>query len=584
MKKYLMSAVAIITIAACTTSQPSIQGLWSGSLEPDNGLPVPIEVSIKQANVETSIGTGIVNAGELLLELDTGAIFSGKIIGKDKPINGFYIQPGNQIGGQRLAHAVDLKPTSDGIWSGSAKPLKRQFTLFVNITEGQNEAVTATVLNPERNITGPAKKYLVVHDAEQNISSLLLAGDKGEFTSIKFDEPNQIGRMNFGPMEDFELKSVQAKSRLSQGFFGEKTRTTLMAPNSEGAWKIGTVEGAGFDQNKLSNLVQEIASESGDEKRPKLIHSLLVARGGKLVIEEYFRNHNANTPHDIRSAGKTFASILVGALILEGHSLSADTPINQFIPMPNEGDHLPVTLGHLLTHQSGLDCYDGDNNSAGGENAMWQQEDIPNFWKFTSELNFVAEPGTRHAYCSGGINLVGAVLAGSSGQSVLSLLQTRLFKPLGFQNAYWNVMPNGEAYLGGGGQLRTRDLLKIGQLYLDDGKWLGQQIIAPEWVATSIKPKIEITPATTGLDVSTFSNFYFGGVDGFAWHLHSITVGSQTYKTYEASGNGGQMVVVVPELDLVVGMTGGNYMEGRIWGKWRQEIIGDGIIAALKQP
>lgn len=582
MKKHLLSAVAVISIAACTTSQSSIQGLWSGSLEPDNGLPVPIEVSIKQANVETNIGTGVIDADELLVELDSGAIFSGKITGKDNPIHGFYIQPGNQVGGQRLAHAVDLEPTSDGIWSGSAKPLKRQFTLFVNITEGQNEVVTAKVLNPERNITGPAKKYLVVHDVEQNISSLRLAGDKEEFTSIKFDDGNQIGRMNFGPMKGFEIKPVPVKSRLSQGFFGKKEQAKLAAPNSEGSWKIGTVEDAGFDRDKLSSLAQEIASESGDEKRPKLIHSLLVARGGKLVVEEYFRNHNADTPHDMRSAGKTFASILVGALIQEGHPLSADTPINQFISMPNESDDLPVTLGHLLTHQSGLDCYDGDNKSAGGENAMWQQEDTPNFWKFTSELEFVAKPGTRYAYCSGGINLVGAALAGSSRQSVLSLLQTRLFKPLGFQNAYWNVMPNGEAYLGGGGQLRTRDLLKIGQLYLDDGKWLGQQIIDPEWAATSIQPKIEITPATTGLDESTFRNFYFGGTDGFAWHLHSITVGGQTYKTYEASGNGGQMVVVVPELDLVVGMTGGNYMEGSIWGKWRQEIIGEGIIAALK--
>ena len=442
----------------------------------------------------------------------------------------------------------------------------------------------ATILNPERNITGPAKKYLVVHDAEQNISSLRFAGDKGEVTSIKFDKANQVGLMDFGPMKGFELKPVTAKNRRNQEFFGKKGRTKLVTPNPEGTWKTGTVEGADFDKDKLSNLVQEIARESGDEKSPKLIHSLLVARGGKLVVEEYFRNHNADTPHDIRSAGKTFASILVGALIQEGRPLSADTPINKFISMPNEGDRLPVTLGNLLTHQSGLDCYDGDNSSSGGENAMWQQEDTSNFWKFTSELEFVAEPGSRHAYCSGGINLVGAALAGSSGQSVLSLLQTRLFKPLGFKNAYWNVMPNGEAYLGGGGQLRTRDLLKIGQLYLDDGKWLGQQIIDREWVATSIKPKIEITPTTTGLEKSAFSNFYFGGIDGFAWHLHSITVGDQTYKTYEASGNGGQMVVIVPELDLVIGMTGGNYMEGRIWGKWRQEIIGDGIIAALKQP
>ena len=214
---------------------------------------------------------------------------------------------------------------------------------------------------------------------------------------------------------------------------------------------------------------------------------------------------------------------------------------------------------------------------------MWQQENHKNFWQFTSELAFDAKPGTRYAYCSGGINLAGAVLAGVADESVLSLLETRLFKPLGFKNAYWNVMPNNEAYLGGGGQLRIRDLIKIGQLYLEDGKWLGEQLIDKDWVAASTQPIAEITPETTGLDPAAFNRFYFGGVDGYAWHLHSITAGDKTYKSYEASGNGGQMVVVVPELDLVVGLTGGNYMEGFVWGKWRKEIIGDGIIEALTQ-
>ena len=213
---------------------------------------------------------------------------------------------------------------------------------------------------------------------------------------------------------------------------------------------------------------------------------------------------------------------------------------------------------------------------------MWQQKETENLWVFTANLNFVAAPGTQYAYCSGGINLVGAALAGASGESVFSLLSNKVFTPLGFKNAYWNVMPNGEAYLGGGAHLRTRDFIKIGQLYLDDGKWLDQQIIDQTWVRDSITPKVEITPETTGLDENAFNRFYFGGRDGYAWNLFTIEVNGKTYDTYEASGNGGQIVVIVPELDLVVGMTGGNYMEGFIWGKWRQQIVGDGIIAALR--
>ncbi|MEL6652401.1 MAG: hypothetical protein AAFQ87_16490, partial [Bacteroidota bacterium] len=97
----------------------------------------------------------------------------------------------------------------------------------------------------------------------------------------------------------------------------------------------------------------------------------------------------------------------------------------------------------------------------------------------------------------------------------------------------------------------------------------------------SLQPRVKITPETTGLSEEAFNRFYFGGTDGLAWHLHEIKVGEDTYPSYEASGNGGQMVVVIPQLDLVVAITGGNYGQGYIWGQWRQKIIGEQIIKAI---
>jgi len=581
MRKYLFAPMAALCLVACTTAEPSIRGLWQGTLKPDDGAPVHIDVSVQGTNVETRGGSGVITNDALTINFDSGAVFSGKFVGQNQPIQGRYIQPGNQVGGQRLAHSVELLPNSDGTWTGLATPLAREFSIFMNITEAKNKSLKAVILNPERNITGPVKQYYFLGDEQQDSFSLMNPRDNSEFTTVSFDRPNQWLTMDFGPISDLELHPVVSNSDASKAFFGDQNHTHLNLPNSNGAWPVGAVEEAGFNKALLSNLIQKLSSSSGDEGQPVLVHSLLVARGGKLVVEEYFRNHDRDTPHDIRSAGKTFASVLVGALIEEGLPLSADAPINQFVSMPNENGQTPVTLGHLLTHQSGLDCYDGDSASPGGEDTMWQQDLTPNFWEFTSKLDVVAQPGTRYAYCSGGINLVGAALAGASGETVLSLLETRMFEPLGFKKAYWNVMPSGDAYLGGGGHLRTRDLLKIGQLYLGDGDWLGEQLIDSEWAATSTKPKVEITPKTTGLDEVAFNSFYFGGVDGYAWHLHPITVGQDTYESYEASGNGGQMVVVVPELDLVVGITGGNYMEGFVWGKWRQDIIGEGIIAAI---
>ena len=126
--------------------------------------------------------------------------------------------------------------------------------------------------------------------------------------------------------------------------------------------------------------------------------------------------------------------------------------------------------------------------------------------------------------------------------------------------------------------MRPRDLLKIGQLYLDGGVWNGKRIVSQDWVALSTAQHIEITPATTGLSAEEFPNYYGLGADGFTWHLNKLQVGDRVYQEYQASGNGGQLVIVVPEAQLAVGITAGNYLQGGIWNRWPQEIAGQEIL------
>jgi CubicO group peptidase (beta-lactamase class C family) len=154
--------------------------------------------------------------------------------------------------------------------------------------------------------------------------------------------------------------------------------------------------------------------------------------------------------------------------------------------------------------------------------------------------------------------------------------------PLQFGRWYWNLMPSGEGYLGGGAFLRPRDLLKIGQAYLDGGSWKGRRIVDAAWVRASTTPRIEVSPATTGLSDDEFGNFYGRGADALAWHMAPITVAGRRYKGYQASGNGGQLLIVYPELDMTVVFTGGNYRQGGIWGRWPQQIVGDLIVPTLR--
>jgi CubicO group peptidase (beta-lactamase class C family) len=213
---------------------------------------------------------------------------------------------------------------------------------------------------------------------------------------------------------------------------------------------------------------------------------------------------------------------------------------------------------------------------------MQEQRQQPNWWKYTLDLPMAHEPGTRYAYCSANINLVGAALTTQTQTWLPELFDRTIARPLQFGPYYWNLMPTREGYLGGGAFLRSRDLLKVGQTYLNGGVWNGRRIVDTSWVTTSTAPRVKISPATTGLSPEEFSNYYGEGEDGYAWHLGQLRIGNRSYRTYAATGNGGQVLIVVPDFDLAVVFTGGNYGQGGIWSRWGGEIVPKEIIPAIR--
>jgi CubicO group peptidase (beta-lactamase class C family) len=316
------------------------------------------------------------------------------------------------------------------------------------------------------------------------------------------------------------------------------------------------------------------------------VHSILIARRGKLVLEEYFFGHDRKTPHDLRSAGKTFASVMLGAAMLRGAAVSPQTKVYELLAERGPFAHpdprkAKITLAHLMTHTSGLACNDNDDSSPGNENTLQAQTAEPDWWRYTLDLPLAHEPGQRYAYCSASMNLMGAALTTATGTWLPEFFDRAIARPLGFGPYHWNLTPTGEGYLGGGSWMRPRDLLKIGQVYLDGGVWRGQRIVTEEWIAASTEPRIHISPATTGLSEEEFGDYYGEGDDAYAWHLGAIRSGQRAYRTFEASGNGGQLLIVAPELDLVVVFTGGNYAQGGIWSRWRDELIGAEIVPSI---
>jgi CubicO group peptidase (beta-lactamase class C family) len=334
--------------------------------------------------------------------------------------------------------------------------------------------------------------------------------------------------------------------------------------------------------------VRQLASADPSDRRPSLIHSLLVAYRGRLVIEEYFFGFDRERPHDLRSAGKTFASVMLGAAMMRGVNVSPETGIYTLFggveAVANAESRKPrVTLASLMTHTSGLACDDNDDASPGNEDTMQNQRSQPDWWRYTLDLPLLHEPGQRYAYCSANINLVGGALTKATGTWLPEFFDRAVARPLQFGPYHWNLMPNDEGYLGGGSWLRPRDLLKVGQVYLDGGTWRGQRIVAADWVTQSTAPRIHISPATTGLDADQFGEAYIEADDAYAWHLGVIRSGERTYHDYTATGNGGQLLLVIPELEMVVVFTGGNYRQGGIWLRWPDEIVGQHLIPALRR-
>src|SRR5258708_1173963 len=259
---------------------------------------------------------------------------------------------------------------------------------------------------------------------------------------------------------------------------------------------LSTIDPAavGISAERLGQMEQAI--KAGDFKE---ITSVLIARRGKVAYEHYFDNDGVDGLRNTRSATKTITGMLIGAaidrhLILSSNAhvldyLQDKLPLNKADPRKSE-----ITIEDFLTMSSLLECDDENSFSRGNEERMYLVED----WaKFTLDLPIRGFPdwqpkpkdspyGRSWSYCTAGPTTLGVVVERAVRRSVPDFAREVLFAPLGITSLKWQFQPMGTAMTGGGLQLRSRDLLKLGQLYLDNGAWNGHQIISSEWIKESL--------------------------------------------------------------------------------------------------
>lgn len=525
--------------------------------------------------------------------------YRGALAADRRTIAGFWLQPAGETkdrqdpGGssQAFASPLVLRRAGRNAWRGTVQPLEDRFTLYLRIFRGENGSLLGAFRNPEQGSHGPAMQLTVSRDGDSVTFAARPDPAQPEVrtTATLLRSPDRL-RIHW-PDAGRVLELTRRTPSEAAGFYprppGEPKYAYRQPPDTGDGWTTARAADAGMDEAALARLVQRLIDADPSVRRPALIHSLLVAYQGKLVLEEYFFGFDRDQPHDLRSAGKTFSSVLLGAAMRRGAKISPESDVYPLLagrgpfasPDPRKS---AISLAHLLTHTSGLACDDNDPVSPGNEMTMQMQERQPDWWKYTLDLPVAHDPGSRYAYCSAGTNLVGAALTTATRTWLPELFEREVAAPLQFGRHYWNLMPNGEGYLGGGAFLTPRDLLKVGQAYLDGGQWHGKQIVDASWVKTSTAPRVSINPATTGLDPQKFPEYYGEGVDAYAWHLSELHSGDRTYRDYAATGNGGQLLIVVPDLELAVVFTAGNFQQGGIWGRFRSEIVPREIIPAIR--
>ncbi|MCI0443986.1 beta-lactamase family protein, partial [bacterium] len=323
-----------------------------------------------------------------------------------------------------------------------------------------------------------------------------------------------------------------------------------VSQEAQSDWEVATTDSVGLDAAKLKSMEEAIKSDQF-----KKITSIVIARNGKLAYETYFGDNTKATPMDTRSCTKTITSMLVGIAIDQG-KLKLSSPVFSYFPEKQPVENPDprknkITVEDFLTMSSILECDDWNDYSRGNEERMYLIED---WLKFTLNLPVKGysmdqkpenQPYERSfSYCTAGVFTLGAVLQKTTEIKTADFAKKFLFDPLNIQNAGWQFSPLGLAMTGGGLRLQSRDLLKLGQLYLNGGTWKGKRIVPEQWVKTSTQPHAKIDDQTEY---------------GYLWWLKKFKAADKSYACYYMSGNGGNKIAVFPELGSVVVLTSTNY-------------------------
>jgi CubicO group peptidase (beta-lactamase class C family) len=583
MMKRLALALVFAAVSQSLLADPvnDLAGLWKAKKRfgPDARGTLVLQRSGKTWTADLAGRILPVNTanGELTFTLpDNGGTFRGKR-GDDGVIRGHWFRPGTLLYWKSTpvsASPVVLQSDGPNRWRGNVDPGEDVFTIYLLLKPQPDGSLRALLRNPERDMGTQQGVERLTRDG----NALKLIGKRGgkeqdvaggtydpETNRITFAFPSRGGSYDFAREGDDSAFYPRGK---------QPGRYTYRPPLArDDGWPVSTLDAVDIDRATMEKFVQGILDTLMDAPDAPQVHGLLIARHGKLVLEEYFHEQDRDKLHNTRSASKSLTALTIGAAMHAGIPLKLSSPVYQVMnggtfPPDLEPQKRAMTLENLLTMSSGYFCDDTNDDAPGNEDKMWEQEGEPDFYRYTMKVPLVTPPGENSVYCSASPNLALGMAGRVAHEDPMSLFDRLIGEPMKIRRYDWGLDPAGHPYGGGGMNLLLRDFIKLGQLMLNGGTWEGRRIISQEFAARAGSPL-----------------YHLRNIDyGYLWWGEDYPYKDRTVRTYSARGAGGQTVTVIPDLDLIVATFAGNFSSRKGMFAASTDPIPRIILPAVREP
>lgn len=559
MRNRFRSAIVIgLLLAAAAASAKELAGLWKAKKRFGPDTRGTLVLLRSGATYTADLAGRIVPVtsanGELTFTLpDEQGMFRGKREA-DGAIAGHWYryatpvamgQPGMPVS----ASPVTLKPDGPNRWRGLVDPAADAFTFYLLLQPQADGSFRAVLRNPEFDLGSQQGVERLTRDGR----ALKLIGKRGgkaqDVALGTYDEENDVMTLVFpsrGGSYDFTRDGDDS------AFYprGKNPGRYVYRPPLalDDGWAVSTLGAENIDRPAIEKFVQSILDMPMDSTDAPQFHGFLIARHGKLVLEEYFHEQTRETLHGTRSGGKSVTSMVIGAALHAGVPLKLSSPVYQVMnggtfPADLEPQKRAMTLEHLLTMSAGYFCDDTNDDAPGNEETMWNQEGEPDFYRFTMRVPLATAPGENSVYCSAMPNLALGMAGRAAHEDPLTLFDRLIGKPMKIRRYEWGLDHAVHPYGGGGPSILLRDYAKFGQLLLNGGMWNGRQIVSKEYAERAASRLYHLR------------NIYYG----YFWWSEDNPYKDRMVNAISARGAGGQTVTVVPELDLVVATFAGGY-------------------------